>query len=238
MVLEEAKEEKRMCTSTIHVIRKYERVTADIVGKYRDLPAATVYEASGQHGMMDPKIRAVYPEAKLCGPALTVECHVGDNLMIHKAVSIGSPGDVLVVAIGNDEESGAWGEILTSAAQSRGIVGLVIDGAVRDAEATRKRNFPIFSRGLAVGATMKRNLGKINQPIVCGNVYIEPGDLVIGDIDGVVVVPRARCEEVLLASRQREERERILMKKIESGETTIELLQLGRVLNELGLKEE
>lgn len=224
--------------STVHVIRNYEKVPEGIVERYRELPAATVYEAAGQAGMMDPKIHAVYPEAKVCGPALTVKCHVGDNLMIHKAVSIGRPGDVLVVSIGNDEESGAWGEILTTAAQNRGIIGLVIDGAVRDAEATRKRNFPIFSRGLAVGATMKKNLGKINHPIVCGNVYIEPGDLIVGDVDGVVVVPRARCEEVLKAAQDREERERVLMQKLEEGATTIELLQLGNILSGLGLKEE
>jgi 4-hydroxy-4-methyl-2-oxoglutarate aldolase len=224
--------------STPHVIRKYPKVGPQLVEAFRALPAATVYEAAGQRGMVSPAIRPVYPEAKLCGPALTVKCHIGDNLMIHKAVSIAQPGDVLVISIGNDVQSGAWGEILTTAAQSRGVAGVVIDGAVRDAEATLRRRFPIFSRGLAVGATMKRNLGLINHPLVCGNMYVEPGDLIIGDIDGVVVVPRERCAEVLRASQEREERERVLMEKIAKGATTLELLKLDPILAELGLTEE
>lgn len=221
-----------------HVIRNVERVDAAVVEKYRALPAATVYEAAGQRGMMDPKIRALYPEAKVCGPALTVNAHVGDNLMIHKAVAVAQPGDVLVVNIRGDENSGAWGEILTTAAVARRITGLVIDGAVRDAEANIRRGFPIFSRGLAVGATMKKNLGLINHPVTCGNVLVNPGDLVLGDIDGVVIVPRERVQEVLDASIAREEREEELMQKLREGATTLELLNLNSILEDLGLVEE
>ena len=221
-----------------HVIHKVERVSTEIVEKFKELPAATVYEAAGQMGMMDPAIKAVYPEAKVCGTALTVFCHVGDNLMIHKAVSMARPGDVLVVTIRSDANSGAWGEILTTAAEASGILGLVIDGAVRDAEATRRHEFPIFSRGLAVGATMKKNIGLINHPVSCGNVTVHPGDLVLGDLDGVVVVPRERAEAVLAASIEREDREAVLMDKLKAGATTLELLNLGPVLEGLGLTEE
>lgn len=222
----------------VNVIHKYERVDAETVRKFREIPAATAYEAAGQKGMLDPAIRPVYAAAKLCGVALTVQCHVGDNLMIHKAVSIARPGDVLVVDIRNDGRSGAWGEILTTAALARGVVGLVINGAVRDAEAIERRQFPVFSRGLAVGATMKKNLGLINHPISCGDVIVSPGDLVLGDRDGVVVVPREQCEEVLAASVAREERERVLMGRLEKGATTLELLALEKVLADLGLEEE
>ena len=221
-----------------HVIRTYEKVGADLVEKYRALPAATVYEAAGQTGMVDPAIRAVYPEAKVCGTAVTVFCHVGDNLMIHKAVSVAGPGDVLVVSIRNDGNSGAWGEILTTAAQARGIRGLIIDGAVRDAAATRKRDFPIFSRGLAVGATMKKNLGLINHRLAIGSVIVHPGDLVLGDIDGVVVVPRERAEKVYRASMEREEAEQVLMDKLNAGQTTLDLLGLHTILDDLGMVEE
>lgn len=220
-----------------HVIHYVEKVDKETVEAYRELPAATVYEAAGQKGMMDPAIKAVYPEAKVCGTALTVFCHVGDNLMIHKAVSMAKPGDVLVVNIRGDVNSGAWGEILTTAAEARGIAGLIIDGAVRDAEATRKHNFPIFARGLAVGATMKKNLGQINHPISCGNVTVYPGDLVIGDIDGVVVVSRSEAGAVLEASIEREEKEVVLMEKLRSGSTTLDLLNLHPILADLGLTD-
>lgn len=221
-----------------HVIRNYQRVSKNTVERYKELPAATVYEAAGQQGMLDPRIHAVYPDAKVCGRAVTVQCHVGDNLMIHKAVTVAGPGDVLVVSIRNDANSGAWGEILTTAAQARGIAGLIIDGAVRDAEATRRRDFPIFSRGLAVGATMKKNLGLINHPLGIGGVFVNPGDLIVGDIDGVVVVPRAEAEQILEASMKREEREAVLMDKLAQGVTTLELLGLNEILEDLGLVEE
>ena len=158
--------------------------------------------------------------------------------MIHKAVSIAQPGDVLVISIRNDDHSGAWGEILTTAAMVAGIVGVVSDGAVRDAAAAKKKKFPVFSRGLSVGATMKKNLGLINHPIVCGNVLVEPGDIVLGDVDGVVVVPQARAEEILAASIDRERREAAMMEKLKRGVTTLEILGLNAVLTELGMEEE
>lgn len=221
-----------------HVIHKYDTVSDQVIEQYKKLPAATVYEAAGQWGMMDPAIRAVYPEARVCGRALTVFCHVGDNLMIHKAVSMARPGDVLVVNIRSDVNSGAWGEILTTAAEARGIAGLVIDGCVRDAEATRAHNFPIFSRGLAVGATMKKNLGLINHPITCGNITVCPGDLVVADIDGVVIVPKNRAAEVARLSEEREAKEAEMMEKLKAGVTTLELLNLNTLLESLGLREE
>ncbi len=220
------------------VIRRYDSVTPAQIERARQYPAATVFEANRQDGMMDPRIRPVYREAKLCGPALTVNCHVGDNLMIHKAVTVARPGDVLVVSIGNDDESGAWGEILTTAAVARGIAGLIIDGGVRDVEAVERRGFPVFARGIAVGATMKRNRGTINHPIVCGNVLVNPGDLIIADIDGIVVVARELCDEVLDASQAREEKEAVMMKELESGRTTLELLGLDAILDSLGVEEE
>ncbi len=221
-----------------HVIKNYPKVDAEMVRRFREIPCATAYEAAGQRGMMDPAIRPIYPTAKICGPALTVSCHVGDNLMIHKAVAIAQPGDVLVVTIRSDARSGAWGEILTTAAQARGVTGLVIDGGVRDVEANEKKRFPIFSRGIAVGATMKKNLGTINHPIVCGDVEVRPGDLVLADRDGVVIVPREKCEQILSESVAREEREKVLMEKLGEGNTTLELLGLDPILADLGLTEE
>ena len=220
-----------------HVIKNYPKVDAEMVRRFREIPCATAYEAAGQAGMMDPAIRPIYPTAKICGPALTVSCHVGDNLMIHKAVAIAQPGDVLVVTIRSDARSGAWGEILTTAAVARGIAGLIIDGGVRDVDAVERRGFPVFARGIAVGATMKRNRGLINHPIVCGNVQVRPGDLVVADIDGIVVVQRELVDAVLDASQLREEKEAAMMKELEAGRTTLELLGLNEILKSLGVEE-
>lgn len=220
------------------VIRKYDSVTEAEVERARAFPAATLYEANAQSGMMDPRIHAVYGGAHVCGRALTVRCQVGDNLMIHKAVTVARPGDVLVVCIGNDVESGAWGEILTTAAIARGIVGLVIDGAVRDIDAVERRGFPVFARGAAVGATMKRNRGLVNHPVVCGNVLVRPGDLIVGDVDGVVVIAREQCTATLDAAEARESKEAVLMQKLEAGKTTLELLHLDPILTSLGVTEE
>jgi len=220
------------------VIRRFKSVSKEQVERAKQFPAATVFEANSQSGMMDPRIRGVYRAAKLCGPAITVDCHVGDNLMIHKAVTVARPGDILVVSIGNDDESGAWGEILTTAAMARGIAGLIIDGGVRDVEAVERRGFPVFARGIAVGATMKRNRGLINHPVICGNVQVCPGDLVIADIDGIVVIQRELVDQVLDASQTREDKEAVMMKELESGKTTLELLGLDEILSSLGVDEE
>lgn len=220
------------------VIRTIERVSRAQVERAKQFPVATLFEANYQSGMLDPRIRGVYRSARVCGPAVTVDTHVGDNLMIHKAVTVAQPGDVLVVTIGNDDESGAWGEILTTAAVARGVAGLVIDGGVRDVEATERRGFPVFARGIAVGATMKRNKGLINHPIVCGNVYVRPGDLISADIDGIVVIPREQCDQILDLAQAREEKEEVMMKELEAGKTTLELLGLDSILESLGVTEE
>ena len=221
-----------------HVLHKYSKVPSDLVVAFRDLAAATIYEAAGQTGMLDPRIKPIYPGARVCGTAVTVECHVGDNLMLHKAVTVAGPGDVLVATIGEHTKAGAWGEILVTAAEARGIAGLVIDGAVRDAEAIEAHQFPVFARGLCIGATMKRNVGRINHPLVCGNALINPGDIILGDGDGVVVVPKDRAKAILDAALAREAREAVLMEKLRQHVTTLELLDLERVLAELGLSEE
>jgi len=221
-----------------HVVHNFERPSDNLVADFSSLATASIYEAAGQQGMMDPAIRPVYPDARICGPAVTVRCHVGDNLTLHKAVTVANSGDVLVATIGNHVGAGAWGEILTVAAMARGIVGLIIDGAVRDVEALQRRGFPVFARGICVGATMKQNIGTINQPVVCGNVLVEAGDIVVADIDGVVVVPRRNAGQILAATIEREEKEARLIQQLEAGATTIDLLNLEPILRDLGLTEE
>lgn len=214
------------------------RADWEVMRELAVLGTATVYEAAGQQGQMDPAIRPLLAGVTLFGPALTVECHPADNLMIHLAVAIAHPGDVLVVNAGGYLRAGAWGEILTVAAQARGVAGLVIDGAVRDVRRIREMGFPVFARGVSLGATTKQAPGRLAVPVVCAGVLVRPGDIVLGDDDGVVVVDREQAEAVLRAARRRAEREQAIILALNQGATTLDLLELRPVLRRLGITEE
>lgn len=188
---------------------------------------ATLYEAAGRRGMVDPAIKPAWPGARICGIAATVDCPPSDNLMLHHAVAAAAErGLVLVANTGAYLRTGAWGEILTEAALAKGVAGLVIDGAVRDIEAIASLKFPIFSRGLAIGACTKERFGSINQPILFGGVPVRPGDVVFGDSDGLVIIERERADEVYAAAVKRRDIEAGLIAQLRAGRTTIELLHL------------
>jgi 4-hydroxy-4-methyl-2-oxoglutarate aldolase len=195
-----------------------------------EFDAATLYEAAGSRGMVDPAIRPAWAGAHLCGRALTVCCPPGDNLMLHLAVTLARPGDVLVASVDNHVLAGAWGEILTVAAQARSIAGLAIDGAVRDIQAIAGHGFPVFSRGLAIGSCTKDKIGKVNEPLDFGGVRVHPGDIVVGDADGLVVIGQDRSEEVYAAALARRRREQDIMDGLRNGKTTLELLGLAKAL--------
>jgi 4-hydroxy-4-methyl-2-oxoglutarate aldolase len=201
-------------------------VDDEVIARCAAFDPATLYEAAGQSGMLDPAIRPAWHGAKVCGRAFTIECPPGDNLMLHLAVAEAQPGAVIVAYAGAFLLAGAWGEILTVAAQSRGIAGLVIDGAVRDIEAIERLRFPVFSRGHAIGACTKERLGKLNVPVQVGGKIVKPGDLILGDSDGLVVVDRDRIEEVLHAATSRQQKESEIIRQLRQGRTTIELLHL------------
>jgi len=220
-----------------HVINEYEKAPATLVSAFSQFDSATIYEVTGKDSLMSSDIKSVWPGAKMVGTAVTVFTHPADNLMIHKAVCVAGPGDVLVVTVGQCREAGHWGEILTVAAQTRGIVGLVIDGSVRDVEAIQKHNFPVFAAGICMRAATKEQLGMINHPIVCGGVKVNPGDIVVGDSDGVVIIPQQQAEKVLLGAQTRQHREQELMNKLREGCTTLELLGLSDLLIRKGLLE-
>ncbi|MEW5866528.1 MAG: 4-carboxy-4-hydroxy-2-oxoadipate aldolase/oxaloacetate decarboxylase [Bacillota bacterium] len=221
-----------------HVIKNYPKPDPECVAKFAGLPSATIYEAAGKRGAMSSAIRPAYPGARLYGTAVTVRCHVGDNLMLHKAITVAGPGDVIVADFGMYDEAGAWGEITTTAAIARGVAGLVIDGRVRDIARIQEIGFPVFSRGLSIKGTTKEALGEINHPVVVGGVPVNPGDIVVGDADGVVVVPATRAYEVLQASLAREAAEAKIMEQLRQGKTTLELLGFGATLQSKGLTEE
>jgi 4-hydroxy-4-methyl-2-oxoglutarate aldolase len=197
-----------------------------IAKRFVGFDPATLYEAAGRRGMVDPTIRPAWAGAHVCGVASTVECPPGDNLMLHHAVAAAKPGIVIVATMGGYLLAGAWGEILTVAAQAKGVVGLVADGAVRDIAAISEREFPVFSRALAIGSCTKERFGSLDVPIQFGGVTVRPGDIVVGDVDGLVIVPQERAEEVLAAASARRMREAEIMEELRKGKTTIELLRL------------
>jgi 4-hydroxy-4-methyl-2-oxoglutarate aldolase len=197
--------------------------------------AALLHEAMGRRGALNPEIRPIYRGAKLAGRALTVRCAPGDNLMLHVAISMAKPGDVLVAAMEEFVEAGCWGEIASLAAQVRGIRGLVLDGAVRDAEVIAQLNFPVFARGLCIKGTTKRQKGELNVPIVIGGVSVHPGDLVVGDADGVVIVPAVEVQGVIAAAGALQAKEEEFKQRLRAGDSTLDLLNLRPVLRELGL---
>ncbi|MCL4487997.1 MAG: 4-carboxy-4-hydroxy-2-oxoadipate aldolase/oxaloacetate decarboxylase [Chloroflexi bacterium] len=221
-----------------HVIHNIRRPDPQLIAALGQLPTSTIHEAQGHVGAMAHTIRPVYPGMKCCGPACTVRSHGGDNLMLHKAICVARPGDVIVHDGEDWLESNVWGEIMTTGALQRGIAGLVTSGAVRDIEPIHRKGFPIFSRGVSMKWAAKASLGTINHPVVCAGVLVNPGDIVVGDDDGVVVIPLDRAEEVLAQARAREAREVTMMEQLQAGRTTLELLGLDQLLTQLGLTEE
>lgn len=208
----------------------------DPIRQLRELGAATVYEAQGAKGALDHGIKPIDPTTRLAGPALTVDARPGDNLILHHAVLQASPGDVLVVDAKGFMEAGPWGDVLTIQAMKRGIAGLVINGCVRDANLIIDLGFPVFCRGLSIKGTGKNQPGRVNVPICLGDVVIRPGDIVVGDRDGMCVVARDEVDATIAASLAREEKEALQRQAIEAGTaTTVDLLKLGDTLKRFDL---
>jgi len=189
-----------------------------------ELGAATIGESGGR--TMRNRVRPAWPGATIAAPAYPVACTPGDNLAIHVAVVRAPAGSALVVSVGETRELGYWGEVLTAAAEARGLSGLVIDGCVRDAAALEAHRFPVFSTGLALPGAAKEAAGAVGRPTVVGEVEVAAGDWVVADVDGVAVVPRDDVEAVLVAGRARAEKEDGLFDALRGGATTIELLGL------------
>lgn len=199
----------------------------DDLASLRQFGTATLHEALGQRGAMTSAIKPIHDCMSVIGIALTVRAKPGDNLAIHRAVAAARPGDVLVVDYDGSEEFGPFGDILATAAQTRGVAGLVIDGCVRDGRVLKDMGFAVFCRGLSVKATDKKHLGTVGQMIACGGAVVHPGDVVVGDADGVVVIPRAELAETLRKAREREDAEDAMREKLKAGATTLELLGLA-----------
>ena len=213
-------------------IRRADRSAADAFAEYG---VATVYEAQARTGLLAARIKSIYVGAHISGTAVTVSVPPADNWMIHVAVEQCQEGDVLVVAPTSPSCAGYFGELLATAVMARGVRGLVIDAGCRDVAELTRMGFPIWSRCVSATGTVKETLGSVNVPLVCAGQWIEPGDVIIADDDGVVVVARRKAAEVLEASRSRKEKEAVSRKRYQAGELSLDVHGMRERLARKGL---
>lgn len=218
--------------------RTFERPPADQVAALGRYPTTLLSDAMGRAGAMSPRLRPIGAAVQMAGPALTVRLYPNDNFMCHLAVDLAQPGDVLVIDGGNFFEAAVWGEMLTLAALARGIAGVVVDAAVRDREAIARLGLPVFASAVVPRGTFKRRAGDANLPIACGGLPVQPGDIVVSDADGVVVIPRARAAHVLPLVRVAEQREEHWRTALAAGTTLYELAGIEPLLAESGIEWE
>ncbi len=199
------------------ILRRTRSVGADVVERFRHLPLANISECMSRMAGGGPRIRPMHGGGGMAGPALTVRTRPGDNLMVHKALDLAAPGDVIVVDAGGDLSNAMVGELMTTHARQRGVAGLVIDGAIRDSGAIRAGTFPVFAAGVTHRGPYKDGPGEINCTIAIDGMVIEPGDLVLGDDDGILCVPFGIVDEVYRAAKARNEAEEKMMTDIVAG---------------------
>jgi len=217
------------------IVRNIRRPDAEAVKMLGQMGVATVHEAQGRTGLLAPYMRPIYKSAGFAGPAVTVLCQAGDNLMIHAAVELCQPGDVLVVTCTAESTDGMFGDLLATSLRARGVAGLVINAGVRDVADLTAMDFPVWSKAISAMGTVKATLGSVNVPITCAGELIRPGDAVIGDLDGVVVVPREDVAEVVKASQQRIAKEEKNRERLRAGEAGLDMYGLRAKLKELGV---
>lgn len=219
-------------------IKKNHKVNQELVDAFKEQSTATIHEVMGKKGAMVSTIKPVSAGMKLCGQALTVKGGPSDNLMIIKAISMVEEGHVLVINNGEIENSGPFGEVLAINSLARGAAGVVINNPIRDTEALIKLGLPVFSTGSSIVGTTKTILGTINHTISCGNTLVNPGDIILGDDDGVVVVPLNIAEEILEKAIEREKNEKEVMDRIKNGESLFDIYEYQTILDQLKATEE
>lgn len=217
-------------------VRNIERAKKEVILGLGGCGVATVHEAQGRTGALEPEIGAVVPGATIAGSAITVLCSPGDNWMLHVAIELMQPGDVLVVGTTSRSLDGFFGDILAEFVTQRGGAGVILDTGVRDIKDLRSQGFPVWSRAVSPQGTVKETVGSVNVPIMCGGRLIIPGDVVVADDDGVVMVPRIKAAEVLEASHQRITKEDAMRDAIKNGGNTLDQLGLREKLNQKGLR--
>lgn len=213
-----------------------DRPDAESITALSQFGTATIHEAMGRVGLMQPYMRPVYQGAKLCGPTVTVLLQPGDNWMLHVAAEQLQAGDVVVAACTTESDAGFFGELLATSFRARGGAGLVIDGGVRDVSELEAMDFPVFAKTIHARGTVKETLGSVNIPVNCANATVHPGDVVVGDADGVVVVPRDRVAAVADASQARETKEAGVRERLAAGELGLDVYGMRDKLAAKGLE--
>ena len=218
------------------VVRNIKRADADLVKRLGALGTSTVHEAYGRSGLMKPYLRPVWAGGEAAGTAVTVLAHPGDNWMIHVAVEQCQPGDVLVVGCSADNTDGMFGDLLATSLMARGVKGLIIDAGARDARSLREMGFPVWSKAISAKGTVKASLGAVNVPVVCGGVNVIPGDAVIADDDGVVVVRPKDVADVVAKGEKRQADEEGKRKQLAAGQLGLDMYNMREPLQKAGLK--
>lgn len=218
------------------VVRRIGRADGDTIHLLGELGVATVSEAQGRSGLMRPYMRPIYNSARVSGSAVTVWCQPGDNLMIHAAMEVVTAGDVLVVATTSESDDGMFGELLGESCRAHGVVGLVIDAGVRDTTELTAMNFPVWAKAISAQGTVKATAGCVNVEMVCAGALVRPGDVIVGDQDGVVVVPRKTVVEVARLGDHRRAKEERSRARLKAGELGLDMYGLRGKLAELGVQ--